>query len=85
MERNDDYQSLQLRLLELERRNEHLRISRRVLMNLIERMERERNMALNRLESENRKLQRNNLKYARALFAKNCQIIELRSRIDDSN
>jgi len=80
----NDYQSMILRVKELERKIEHLRISRRVLMNLVERMEREKIGVLTRLEYENRKLQRNNSKYARALLAKNCQILELASRITDN-
>lgn len=69
------------RIKELEEQVEHLRISRRVLMNLIEKIEREKRLLLSSLEKENKRLQQNNLKYANWLWNKNRKIIELESRM----
>ncbi|KJS23413.1 MAG: translation initiation factor 2 [Peptococcaceae bacterium BICA1-8] len=73
------------RIKELEEQVEHLRISRRVLMNLIEKIEREKRLLLTRLEKENRRLQQNNAKYANWLWNKNRIIIELESKIHQEN
>jgi len=73
------------RIKELEEQVEHLRISRRVLMNLIEKIEREKRLLLTRLEKENKRLQQNNAKYANWLWNKNRIIIELESKIHQEN
>ncbi|MGB3974173.1 MAG: translation initiation factor 2 [Peptococcia bacterium] len=65
---------------DLERQVEHLRTSRRVLMNLLEKCEREKKTTLTRLEKENKRLQTNNLRYARRLFKNNCRLVELQSK-----
>lgn len=67
--------------MELEEKVEQLRLSRRVLMNLIEKTERERTGFLNRLEKENHRLHRDNCRYARRLLDKNSQIVELESKL----
>jgi len=69
------------RIKELEEQVEHLRISRRVLMNLIEKIEKEKRLLLTSLEKENKRLQKNNLKYANWLWNKNRKIIELETKI----
>jgi len=71
--------------VELEEKVEQLRLSRRVLMNLIERTEKERAGFLVRLEKENHKLHRDNRRYAKRLLDKNLQIIELESKLGDMN
>jgi len=73
------------RVKELEEQVEHLRISRRVLMNLIEKIEREKRLLLSSLEKENKRLQQNNAKYANWLWNKNRKIIELESKIQQKN
>jgi len=70
------------RIKELEEQVEHLRVSRRVLMNLIEKIESEKRLLLTRLEKENKKLQKSNSKYAQWLWNKNRKIIELESKIE---
>ncbi|HEX3015393.1 MAG TPA: translation initiation factor 2 [Desulfobacteria bacterium] len=65
---------------ELEEKIEHLRVSRRVLMNLLEKVEREKGGLVTRLERENKKLQRNNSRFAQSLLNKNRQIIELQAK-----
>lgn len=66
---------------ELEDKVEQLRLSRRVLMNLIEKIEREKNEILSKLERENKKLHQNNYRYARWLVTKNRLIVELESKL----
>jgi prefoldin subunit 5 len=55
-----DIDFLQSRIQELEEKVDQLRLSRRVLMNLIERIERERSGTLTRLEKEKKKLKKDN-------------------------
>ena len=76
-----DYQIMQNRIEELEQRVEHLRVSRRVLMNLVEKLEKEKNCVLTKLEKENRKLQRHNALYAQTLLIKNRRIMELEEQM----
>ncbi|MHB1652738.1 MAG: translation initiation factor 2 [Desulfitobacteriaceae bacterium] len=73
---------LRLRVNELEQRVEHLRVSRRVLMNLLEKVEREKIALIHNLEKENVRLQRDNTRFAKWLFSKNRQILELQERIE---
>lgn len=75
---------LQRRVQELEEKVEQLRLSRRVLMNLIEKLEKEKSCFLSRLEKENRKLHKANYRFARSLLIKNRQIVELESRLHSS-
>jgi len=66
------------RIKDLEKQVEQLRMSRRVLMNLIERMENERRIAMSRLEKENKRLQLDNWRYAKKLMRYNCYFAELK-------
>ena len=59
----------------LKKEIENLRTSRRILMYLVERLEKERQQ----LELENKKLQKNNYRYAQAIVQKNIEIVELRT------
>ncbi|HBC94181.1 MAG TPA: translation initiation factor 2 [Pelotomaculum sp.] len=83
MEERIDVEFLKDRVLELEEKVEQLRLSRRVLMNLIEKIEKDKAGFLSRLERENRKLQHNNYRYAQRLLHKNRQIMELESKLQD--
>jgi len=76
-----EYQIMKDRIEELEQRIEHLRVSRRVLMNLVEKLEKEKSSMLLRLEKENRKLQRNNAMYAHNILVKNRRIMELEAEM----
>ncbi|MBO8137463.1 MAG: translation initiation factor 2 [Desulfotomaculum sp.] len=76
---------LQNRVQELEGKVEQLRLSRRVLMNLIEKIEREKNELLSKLERENRKLHQSNYRYAKWLLNKNKKIVELESKLTDKS
>lgn len=81
---NKSVQHLEQRIQELEEKIDHLRFSRRVLMNLIERLEKDKWGSLSKLERENKKLQLNNCKYARTLWRKNRQIMELETKLQKS-
>lgn len=71
------------RVGELEQRIEHLRVSRRVLMNLLEKVEREKVTLVHKLEKENIRLQRDNTRFAKWIFSKNREIVELQERIEE--
>ena len=79
-----DINYLQRRVKELEDKVEQLRLSRRVLMNLIEKLEKEKSTFLARLEKENKKLHCANYRYARWLLRKNSQIVELETRLQEN-
>jgi len=50
-------------------------------MNLIERIEKDKWDQLTRMEKENKKLQKNNSRFARTLLRKNRQIIEMETKL----
>nr|WP_031514511.1 hypothetical protein [Desulfofalx alkaliphila] len=76
---------LQNKVQELEDKVEQLRLSRRVLMNLIEKIEREKNSLMEKLERENKKLHKSNYRYAKRLLNQNLLIAELQSKLSNSN
>ncbi|MDI6709629.1 MAG: translation initiation factor 2 [Thermoanaerobacterales bacterium] len=76
-----DVRDLERRVQELEDKLLQLRLSRRVLMHLLERMEQEKTVFVQRLERENKRLHRTNLQFAQNLLQKNRQIIELESKL----
>ncbi|MBO8167674.1 MAG: translation initiation factor 2 [Thermoanaerobacteraceae bacterium] len=74
-------EALKKRISILEEKVEHLRVSRRVLMNLIEKLEKEKKQEFERLERINRKLQQSNSRYAKDLILKNKKIVELEEQV----
>ena len=72
--------ALQTRVRELENKVEALRISRRVLMNLIDTLEKDKQEQLTKLETQNQKLQHTNHKYAQALMVRNVQFRQLEKK-----
>lgn len=78
----DEVSLLRARIGELEQRVEHLRISRRVLMNLLEKVEREKVALVHNLEKENVRLQRDNKRFAKWIFSKNREIVELQEKME---
>ena len=82
MDVQEEIKILRTRVGELEQRIEHLRVSRRVLMNLLEKVEREKVALVRKLELENIRLQRDNTRFAKWLLTKNREIIELQERIE---
>jgi len=71
---NQDY--LIKKVEELEDKIHQLRVSRRILMNLIENIEKEKNFTIAQLAKENRKLKLSNARYAKRILdlKKNCVI-----------
>lgn len=82
MEDKHDTYYLLRRVNELEEKIALLRISRRVLMNLLERLEKDRCLFEARLKRENKRLQRDKCKYARLLMVQNRRIVELENRLN---
>jgi len=78
----DETKLLRARVGELEQRVEHLRVSRRVLMNLLEKVEREKVDLVHNLEKENVRLQRDNTRFAKWIFSKNREIVELQEKME---
>lgn len=78
----DELKLLRVRVGELEQRIEHLRVSRRVLMNLLEKVEREKVALVHHLEKENVRLQRDNTRFAKWIFSKNREIVELQEKME---
>lgn len=78
---DEHFKMLEGRLKELEDKVENLRFSRRVLMNLIEKIEKDKWDQLTKLQQENKKLQMNNIRFARTLLRKNRQIIEMETKL----
>ncbi|ABO50433.1 conserved hypothetical protein [Desulforamulus reducens MI-1] len=83
MNSSADVQYLQSRIKELEEKIEQLRLSRRVLMNLIEKVEKEKSLFVAKLEKENRKLHIDNYRYAKNLLQQNRRIVELQNLLDN--
>ncbi|MEW6448065.1 MAG: translation initiation factor 2 [Bacillota bacterium] len=77
----DEVRQLMARVRDLEEKLAQARLSRRVLLHLLERVETDRNVFLSKLEKENRRLQQANARYARSILKKNQQIIELQSKL----
>jgi len=84
MDSLDELKLLRARVGELEQRVEHLRVSRRVLMNLLEKVEREKVALVHRLEKENVRLQRDNKRFAKWIFSKNRELVELQVKMESS-
>lgn len=82
MDTIDELRLLRVRVGELEQRIEHLRVSRRVLMNLLEKVEREKVALVHHLEKENGRLQRDNTRFAKWIFSKNREIVELQGKME---
>lgn len=74
-------EELRGRVRELEEKVEALRIGRRVLMNLIDTLEKEKRDHLAKLTSQNERLQKNNCRYARAIMYRNIRITQLEEQL----
>lgn len=73
---------LRYRIKELEDKVIALRISRRVLMNLVDALDREKREQIHKLQILNDRLQKNNSRYAKAIMFRNVRITELEARAD---
>lgn len=84
---HEEVKELRSRVRLLEERLQGLRTSRRILMNLIAAQEREKRALIQRLESENGRLQQQSARYARRLLERNIRIVRLEESLrstDDS-
>lgn len=63
------------KIYKLKKEIENLRVSRRILMYLVEKLEKEKRQ----LELENKRLQKHNYRYAQTILQKNIEIVELQS------
>lgn len=66
----------------LEERLEQMRLSRKVLLRILEQSELERKTEVAKLKVENTKLQRQNNAFAHSLMEKNQTIVTLQNQID---
>lgn len=73
-----EIEELRQRVKDLEQKIEGLRLGRRVLMNIIESIERERREEIERLTRENQRLLRSNARFAKSLFESNLRLMESR-------
>ncbi len=73
----NEMKELRDRVRQLEERVQGLRVSRRILMNLINAQERERRARIHHLEQENERLQQRTTRYARAVLERNIRILRL--------
>ncbi len=71
---------LRLHIQELEGKLVALRISRRVLMNLLDNLEKEKCEQLSLLENQNIKLRKNNWQYAQTIMYQNSRIAKLEEK-----
>lgn len=78
-----DPRQLEQRIRELEEKVFRLRLSRRVLMFLLEESDREKETFIRSLRKENQRLRLANSRYALTLLHKNRQIVNLQSRLDN--
>jgi len=69
------------KIVELEKQVNQLRLSRRILMNLIEKMEIEKRNLFSQLEKEKQQLRLNNQRYAKWLMQNNFRYIELQASL----
>lgn len=53
-------------------------------MNLLEKVEREKVALVHKLEKENVRLQRDNKRFAKWIFSKNKEIVELKERVESA-
>ncbi|MGI6142936.1 MAG: translation initiation factor 2 [bacterium] len=76
-----EVEDLRLRIRDLEAKVQNLRLSRRVLMNILEVSERGKRQEAENLERINDRLRRNNRRYAQRLMEQNRRILALQEQI----
>ena len=77
-EEKQDYIS---RIKELEERIEQLRLSRRVMMSLLENIDKERRSEIGKMLVAQKKLKKTNVKYAFDILQKNSKLLELKTEL----
>jgi hypothetical protein len=76
-----ELEDLRLRVRDLEAKVENLRLSRRVLMNILEASERGKRLETEKLERINDRLRRENRRYAQRLMEQNQRILALQEQL----
>ena len=76
-----ELEDLRLRVRDLEAKVENLRMSRRVLMNILEASERGKRLETEKLERINDRLRRENRRYAQRLMEHNRLILALQEQL----
>lgn len=74
-------EELRVHIQELEEKVAALRVSRRVLMNLLDNLEKEKHEQLIVLEHQNEKLHKSNCHYAQKIMIQNSRIAKLEEKI----
>jgi len=74
---NLEREQLLQKIQHLEDRIEQLRVSRRILIQLVEKIEREKQNMLLAMEKECKYLKRQNAKYARLIMEKNRELLDV--------
>ena len=78
-------QLLSRRVAALEERLEQMKLSRRVLLRLLDRAESDRKVEVGNLRLENQRLKKQNQALANSLWAKNSQIVRLKMNINEAD
>ena len=74
--------TLQSQIQELEEKVAALRVSRRILMNLLDRLEKEKCEQFSILENQNNKLKKSNWQYAQTIMSQNLRIAKLEEKFN---
>ncbi len=74
--------TLQSQIQELEEKVSALRVSRRILMNLLDRLEKEKCEQFSILENQNNKLKKSNWQYAQTIMSQNLRIAKLEEKFN---
>ena len=78
---NNDIKVYLSRIEELEEKVEQLRLSRRILMNILENLDKERRVEIKKVREEQKRLKQANIKYAYNLLKKNAKVMELEKKL----
>lgn len=74
---NSEREHLINRIKQLEEKVEQLRVSRRILIQLVEKIEREKHSLLENMEKECKYLRKQNAKFARIIMEKNKKLLDV--------
>ncbi len=81
MKVNDELVYLRKRVSELEKQLDNLRLSRRVLMDLLEQIEKEKNILSMKLDSKNKNSKTRKSAAAKKLYSADSDVVELKNYI----
>ncbi len=83
MNTNEEVNYLKKRVTELEKQLDNLRLSRRVLMDLLEQIEKEKNILSTQLEKKSKHLYRYKKQNYRKTYSQEFELLELKNYIKD--